>query len=346
MTNLSITNRCNRHCDYCFAKDPLRANRANAPDAHMTLAVYERALDFLMHSGVREVRLLGGEPTLHPQFLPFVDRALERGLRLLVFTGGLVGAKVLERLESIEPNRLSVLVNVVSPDTENAPLLKRQTVLYRRLGQRVILGINIASPATQLDYLLDLIDRYRLSRHIRLGLAQPVLGGTNHYLHPKHYPEVGYRVTVFGLEALNRNVKIGWDCGWVPCMFPKEGLSALEIISSEVGLRCNPILDVMPDGQVISCYPLAALVREWLPDDRDAAWLRARFTHKLAVNSAFHLYKQCALCEWRERAVCTGGCKAAALRRIRHADFSCSITPNPSPGAENGPLVSERPTSG
>lgn len=346
MTNLSITNRCNRQCDYCFAREPLQGKRADAPTAHMSLAVYERSLDFLARSGTQEVRLLGGEPTLHPQFLQFVDRALARGLRLLIFTGGLVGAKILQRLEDLDPNQVSVLVNVVPPEAENAALLKRQVALYRRLGQRIILGINIASPATPLDDVLELIDRYRLSRHIRLGLTQPVWGGTNRHLHPRHYPEVGRRVAAFGLKASRRNVNIEWDCGWVPCMFPDEAWSALGISAGAVGLRCNPILDVMPDGRVIACYPLATLVREWLPNDRDAAWLRARFARKLATISAFHLSKQCASCEWRARAACTGGCKAAALRRMRHADFAGSIAPDSSPGAEDGPLGPTRPASG
>lgn len=337
MTNLSITGRCNRLCDYCFAREPLAADRLGASD--MSLEVFEQALDFLIRSGIREARLLGGEPTLHPAFLQLMDRVLERGLRLLVFTGGLISAKVLERLEMIGEDRLAVLVNVVPPTEGQPAVMKRQAALFRRLGSRIILGMNITSPAVQLDFLLDLIDRYHLSRHIRLGLAHPVFGGANHYLYPRHYPEVGRRVTAFALDALNRDVKIEWDCGWVPCMFPKEGLSALGIVADDVGLRCNPILDVMPDGQVIPCYPLAILAHESLPKEQDASFLRALFTQILAKNGAFHLYKQCACCEWRMRATCTGGCTAAALRRVRHTDFTYPIMQSRHPGTANCQMV-------
>jgi radical SAM protein with 4Fe4S-binding SPASM domain len=323
VANLSITNRCNRRCDYCFARESFQTDRIGVAD--MSWDVFEKSLAFLIRSNIREVSLLGGEPTLHPEFLQFVDRLLDSGLRILVFTGGLVNVRVLERLEQIDEDRLSVLVNVVPPDTTNSYLVERQAVLYRHLGSRIVLGMNITSPAVELGFLLDLIDQYELSPYIRLGLAHPVLGGTNHYLHPRHYPEVGRRVTAFGLDALSKGIGIGFDCGWVPCLFPEGGLSAMGMAPSDVGLRCNPIIDVLPDGWSIACYPLVSLSRKYLPNDQDASWLRSRFTRQLAPLRAFHLYKKCASCNWLEEDACMGGCIAAAMRRTRHADVAFSI---------------------
>jgi MoaA/NifB/PqqE/SkfB family radical SAM enzyme len=267
VANLSITNRCNRHCDYCFARESFQPESIGVTE--MSWNTFEQSLNFLIRSNVRDVSVLGGEPTMHPEFIHFVHRLLGSGMRVLVFTGGLVNVRVLDLLEKIDDDRLSVLVNVVPPTINNFSLTKRQATLYRRLGSRIVLGINIASPAVELGFLLELINQYGLNPYVRLGLAHPVLGGTNCYLHPRHYPEVGRRVTAFGLEALNRGIRIGLDCGWVPCLFPEGGLSALGMTPKDVGSRCNPILDILPNGQVIACYPLTSHSREFIPIDQD-----------------------------------------------------------------------------
>lgn len=319
MANLSITSQCNRHCAYCFAQSALASYAQD--HAVMPLKVFDRALDFLVRSGLNEVRLLGGEPTLHPKFNELIDRVISRGLHVALFTGGLINQRILDRLALIEPERLSVLVNVIVPVGGDPAASRRQEETYRRLGKRVILGMNIPFPGIELRFLLDLIDRYGLRRHIRLGLAHPAVGGQNQYLHHRHYPEVGRRAFEFGLEARGRDVVIDWDCGWVPCMFPDGALQELGLMR-DIGLRCNPILDVLVDGRVIACYPLGALGEELLPETEDAAWLRSRFSARLAGNSGFFLFKQCAECHWRASSACTGGCKAAALLRVRRARTS------------------------
>ena len=109
------------------------------------------------------------------------------------------------------------------------------------MSSRIVPGVTIASPAVQIGYLLEMIEVYGLARSVRLGLAHPTLNGSNAHVHPRHYPEVGRRVTEFGLLAQARGVRLEFDCGWVPCMFPEGALAALGKTSEDVGLRCNPI---------------------------------------------------------------------------------------------------------
>ncbi len=299
--------------------------KGGSSSTDMPLDVFKRSLEFLIDSNIHEARLLGGEPTLHHEFARIIDLALDRGLRLLIFTGGLLPKRALERIERIAADRISVLVNVISPVEGNISLLNKQAKLYRRLGRRVILGVNIDSPAISLEFLLDLIDKYHLAPSVRLGLAHPVLGGKNTFLHPRCYPEVGRRVADFGVTAAERGVQISFDCGWVPCMFPEGGLQALVKTPAEVGLRCNPILDLMPDGRVISCYPLANHGAEGVSEKTTATELRSRFAKRQASDRVFCIYKKCMSCQWRKYGACTGGCLAGALRRIRRSDFSFSM---------------------
>ena len=314
MANLALTSTCNRSCGFCFAADSMASRNG---EAHMSLATVEAAFDFLDRSSVPEARLLGGEPTLHPQFNAIVDRALVRGLQVLVFTGGFIPELALRRLEAVPADRLAVLLNVIPPDAERSSATARQDEVLRRLGRRVMLGVTIDSPGVQLGFLLDLIDRFDLARSVRLGLAHPSMTGGNTYLHPRHYAEVGRRTSAFGLDALARGVALSFDCGWVPCMFPDGALEALGLTAKEMGLRCSPILDLLPDGRFISCYALAAHATEALAGDAQS--VRARFAARQQADRAFMLFKTCAACEWRARGACTGGCLSGSLRQTgRH----------------------------
>ena len=220
---------------------------------------------------------------------------------------------------------LSLLLNVIEPTTENGRETARQDVVLRRLGRRVTLGVTIDSPAVRLGFLLELIESYDLARIVRLGLAHPTLNGSNTHLHPRHYPEVGRRVSEFGFMAMERGVRLDFDCGWVPCMFPEGALEALGKGPDEVGLRCSPILDLLPDGQVISCYPLSSHAATELPPARDANSLRQHFVERQQPDRGFMLYRECESCGWRARGECTGGCLSASLGRLRYRDFSITV---------------------
>ena len=66
MANIVLTTACSLACRSCFAAP----NRAVPPE-EFTAEAFERVLDFLERSAIDQVRLLGGEPTMHPLFPRF-----------------------------------------------------------------------------------------------------------------------------------------------------------------------------------------------------------------------------------------------------------------------------------
>lgn len=312
MANLSLTAVCNRSCDFCFAGGVMTAP---ADARYMPRGIVDAAFDFLERSSIREARLLGGEPTLHPRFDAIVTGALARGLDVLVFSGGCIPERVLDCLASTPEGRVTVLVNTIRPDEARPAERTRQNAVLKRLGRRAMLGVTIDRPGVGLGFLLDLIERCDLVPAVRLGIAHPAPGGGNTFLHPRHYAEVGRRAAEFGFEAGARGVGVAFDCGWVPCMFPEGALDALGLAAGDVGRRCSPILDLLPDGRVVACYPLAAHAAE--PLSGDAREARARFVARQKADRVFTLFKTCGACAWRARGECTGGCLAASLRQTR-----------------------------
>lgn len=87
---VDITNRCNYRCVACWTFSPLLGDK-KPPAAwyrqELPGALVERLLDDLAALGTKIVRFTGGgEPFLHPDLLPLVERAAARGLRLDITT--------------------------------------------------------------------------------------------------------------------------------------------------------------------------------------------------------------------------------------------------------------------
>src|SRR2546429_917870 len=79
--SLEITGRCQLRCAHCYANSgPTGAHGA------MTRAEWSRVLDEAAAIGVRRVQLIGGEPTLHPEFAEVVRYALRQCLDVEVFS--------------------------------------------------------------------------------------------------------------------------------------------------------------------------------------------------------------------------------------------------------------------
>ena len=314
MANLSLTLRCNRACSYCFAQSASGID--HEPTRGMSREIFRAALRVLKRSGIEQVRLLGGEPTLHPDFGSFLEEGHAAGFHVLVFSNGLIDEGALCAIEKYPTAEVTVLVNVNAIEEQTAEESAWQAKTFTRLGERVIVGRNIHTARPELTPLLDLLDQYDLRRQVRLGLAHPCGGAENRYLHPKHYELAGGRIAEFILEAKSRDVGVDLDCGFVPCMFPPGFVEQYES-QTPVGMRCNPLPDLLPDGVWIPCYPLAQVWGIALTETQQTRDLQETFGQLAAAYRPLGIYPRCSTCEWRQKNRCVGGCLAAAIRRLR-----------------------------
>jgi MoaA/NifB/PqqE/SkfB family radical SAM enzyme len=330
MANLTISAVCNQHCPYCFTSDHLGDSRVS--QSFLEVSDFDARLDFLDRSDVDQARLLGGEPTLHPQFPKLVELARARGKKVVVFTNGLMPEESLACLEELSATECTVLVNVNDPSEAGEETFERQRATIRRLGKRALLGFNIYRPDFQPDFLLSLVAEADCKPAVRLGLAHPCLSGDNRYIHPNQYVAIGQKIVRFARDAAGSNVTVEFDCGFVRCMFSDEDLETLEALGADVGWRCNPILDVGVDGRVIHCYPLSRLGSLPLTPKTTAPALRSGFESLTRPYRQAGVFKECSTCPFKLSGTCPGGCLAATMRRFRHTSFTLAV-----PRQEAGP---------
>lgn len=329
MANIVVSSLCNLSCAFCFARDHLskQTNPENQP--FISLEDFKDRLDFLERSAIEEVRLIGGEPTLHPEFLELVKTARGRFKKLMLFTHGLLPDSVLHILESIPPDEITILVNT-NAYWEAAKHKQKEKNGWKtgltRLAERVTLGYTIASVDFDCDDLIPLLLETGAKKSIRLGLAQPVLGGQNSYLFPRQYPFIGKKVAEFVSRAAAYEIDVEFDCGFVRCMFSPEALEMVTRRAQTTIFRCNPVLDIDLHGQSSHCFPLADRFTESLTPTSLAADLRAAIHEQIRPYRLAGIYKECSSCKFKQTRECTGGCLALTLSSFQNTDFHTTVS--------------------
>lgn len=78
---LELTDRCQLTCGLCCTE-------SGPAKSHGTMSTtdWEKVIDSAPAVGVRKIQLIGGEPTLHPDFTHLLGRVLDNGLEVEVFS--------------------------------------------------------------------------------------------------------------------------------------------------------------------------------------------------------------------------------------------------------------------
>ncbi len=313
MANLILTNYCSANCEFCFAAD-FRVRSAHTIPASMTADDFDAWLEFIRKAGINELRLLGGEPTLHPLFVDFVRKGREAGMPVTVFTNGLIADGPLDALAELDPGSCSVIVNMnAAVRTED---LERRCHTLEVLGSRVTAGITLTSPDFSLMPIVSAIRQYGLNRSIRIGLSHPTWKGVNRALHPKRYPAAGQALYEQSFLTSQYGIMLDADCGFVRCMFG-DRFGTLTANGFRYSSNCTPVLDLCTGGLILPCFALSNTFRLQRGDFRHAGEAYERFTEILKPLHSFGIYPECTDCAYFETESCCGGCLAARLRRIR-----------------------------
>lgn len=77
-----LTENCNASCAWCFNK-----NTRN-PELDMDTEKIKKLIDYLSEHKLRKLRIMGGEPTLHPDFVEIWNYALGKFPKMTLFTNG------------------------------------------------------------------------------------------------------------------------------------------------------------------------------------------------------------------------------------------------------------------
>ena len=275
-----------------------------------------KTMDFLAASGDKVLGILGGEPTLHPNFIEIIQQALKRGFFLKVFSNCIMDNEKVEFLASLPAKSMSIICNISDYFKDSPKNQAKRIHSLEVLGSRITLGITVSSIDFEYDYLLDFITKYHLNKRLRVGIAQPIVGQENVYFPPEQYPEIGTSMVKMANDLIKHDILIGFDCGLTLCMFTEAQLGAIMTKTEGFKAVCHPIIDIGPDLETWSCFPLSEVYRSTLDQFPNNSALINFYKGAFAPYRSIGCRPECLHCDYMRRGQCHGGCVAHAINAM------------------------------
>lgn len=305
MANLILTSDCQRNCVYCFAQEN------NNSGISFTWENFITVTNFIA-TGPKLINLLGGEPTLHKDFIKMLEYLIINDFKIQVFTNGMLSDKKLNELMSLlsrtvlRDNQLYFAVNVNSESYRADGETELQNNFFDTIGKLSYPSFTIHEKNTNLLFLVDIIEKYYIDPTIRLGLSMPIIGGKNKYLPLSLYENAAK--SIIDLAENSAGITIAFDCGFPLCMFSAEEIAKLNSNKeNDFMFVCGQPMDIYPDLNMINCFPLSNVYKTNISKFANIEDAYHHLEEGLMVPVGIY-GKKCIECAFF-RTACFGGCK-------------------------------------
>lgn len=317
--NVLITNRCNGSCQYCFLKENLTTHDGKGED--ITLENFQQVLKYAHHLiaiGVTDsLNIMGGEPTLHPQFIKIFKMALTymQGelafIPIKLFSNGLFPQHICNVMKE---EACPVMVNVNHPTMYSQSdwqlLTSNLAALTENNGHEYLisLSLNIDRIGQDYDYLISLAKQCNI-HHIRVDLSRPGPEKNNTFIDVNEIHRAIPSLLNFISKCHQEGIQVNTDCCFPICSFSNEQLQDFKRYGVDLSFSCSGGIDVTPDLQLWHCAPLRHVNLGKLTDYTDGYQINA-----IIANKTNHLrwdvetFDTCKNCKWWTLNLCQGGC--------------------------------------
>lgn len=309
MANIALINYCNLNCPYCFANDYITEEEKHA----ITMEELDRILEFLSRTRVGRVGLIGGEPTIHPEFDKILKRISEfcktYNTRASIFTNGI---RLYDYARLIDDN-MGCLVNLNHPDVvgkSNWDNIIRSLDRMKLCSNidRVTLGINLYSTMRGYDYLFDTALKYKKDC-VRVSYVAPT-NQCSSVDKDEYYNNAKEIFIPFVEKAKSLGIRVHLDCNHIPrCYFTEKELDIIESVVDGYHEYCEPVVDITPDFKGTACFGAYKLYDLSGFDNILEVERYLRFKRLFPLSEANNSGK-CSTCNKHDNLSCQGGCLA------------------------------------
>lgn len=316
--NIYPTDYCNRRCPFCKLTGVLTTQEDRND---MAMEDVDEIINFCKRSGVNEIRILGGEPSQHPQIVDLIEKVYKRGLSVgAIFTNGIFDNA--ELIKCILRHGIPVNMNYFPKDEykdgqlefvhENMRRLFLESVdLKGMVGQKLIktnngtLSITFYKPGQEYQYIIDTCLKYKVDS-IRWAASHSSITQQNRHVHWGLLRQMVPLMLNFVRDATKAGISTCVECGLVPCILSKEEYGFFSRFVAGFRFTCEPILDVFPDLSVHYCMGMPIVSRITKENTLSQILLEQtiiseHFRRRLRS-------KACFKCEWRQNKLCQGYC--------------------------------------
>jgi len=317
--NFIITMKCNKGCPYCFASKARNAEKINTD---MTMETYKSLLDKVSEND--SIKLLGGEPTQHPNFKEFFEEALSRDRSVTLISNFLFNQDILDTiLKNVRKKEFSILIN--STDLDKLDRMKTFSRNYNTLYNAMYeidtesnLSIGITFEKNKdwkyyIDYLNFVNDNLVKIESLRLSIPNPdKIKGDFFFLNNKDF---GKKFLYVAKWAIDNGISPRLDCILYPCMFEnKEEWKFINKFINNMRTTCGNDgcpNDIFPDKTASFCYPVKESIKiDSTKYDNSDQMTKDMMLRYQILESKMKLPEACTICKFKSNNMCNGPCLA------------------------------------
>lgn len=330
--NLLITEYCNQSCPFCFASKEMKHSVKKA----MTLEQFKLITNMAKRDGIVCLALIGGEPTIHPNFTEIMKVAIKNFFFIYLDTNGIFPEKVKNYLLTNNPNQLNTInVNISTPGFITNPKIRAQVL---KMVDEFTPKFNLSLVITNrfLDWklpkqIVNLLSSSILKKvTVTFGMEGCELGNYN-YTTIENLPKIGANLFKM-LKYLETKKPKGIMMRrlTLPCMFSPAQLSYLKDHNyiNPVDYACHPTnekrdLFINPSMEAFSCYPLAAMKKRQITATTDLARLVNEYSANDIKLRQQYVLPYCQKCPFYgfKPGQCSGPCPSFTINALRPKQF-------------------------
>ncbi|TSC91111.1 MAG: molybdenum cofactor biosynthesis enzyme [Parcubacteria group bacterium Licking1014_17] len=261
---LSIVDYCNNRCLWCYEQCNEVLGRS------MSLDLVKRICNAMRSVGVKKCIVIGGEPTLHPNFFEVLSEIKECGFTISLVTNGRLISKheIAEKLSQTRPDFLTISIHGWSPESY-CRLTKSKNgfsevaegmTLLRKHGVKFEVNITLSKLTAGLtEEILSFLEANNI-KHAGFNLASPSVSAQKTVAEfvPTMQELASQAVSVFK-GCLSRGIRPSFLLTLPFCLFGDEELSeffkARAVISGCQLLSGSGIV-FQADGSISLCNHL------------------------------------------------------------------------------------------
>jgi MoaA/NifB/PqqE/SkfB family radical SAM enzyme len=278
---------------------------------------FKKAVDYLIKNKEKRIGIIGGEPTLHPEFTQLIDYIISKNGIVRLFTNGLISdSKLVNYLSNISNEKLSILVNLNSRDFYSDIQQTYLNNVFEKLNDKIIVGYNIYTENFSLEFHHEIINKYNLNKRVRLGLTSPITGSKkDDFINESNINLISDSI-ISNIDILEKDdIMVNLDCGFYMCMFSTEQLGILTKKSIGFDSLCRPIIDIDINLDVHRCFPMTGFSTININDyfEKDYNEIETHFDKKFEAFKIFGKKNDCFSCKYLKRKQCRGECFARIL---------------------------------
>lgn len=309
--NIMLTNICTNRCKYCFA--PVARDSSAVKASYISVDDLRSVLAFLKRSRVRNVRLLGGEPLLHPDLGLILAEITsdDEFEHVSIFTGGVFEP---DKIKWLANDKISLVVNTNLPKdytSESYRELISNLETMADTGAKFALGFNIYEEDAHWFPLVELGTKLGIDT-LRICIACPTVAGDTLFLDLGQQRKIGPHLYSLIAQCAEKQIDVLFDCVVPPCIFTDAQWGSICRMFPKIqhgASVCSPCLDIDPDLRVYRCFA----IREpsvTLDAFDNTTELFDFFCNQIDAFKWYATRTECNDCAHRLARICQGGCIA------------------------------------